>query len=150
MTTRFTAVLAATVLALVLVAGASASTVLNPVYRTDPWSGQRVMVAPAVVREPVRVVAYAPYGLSASYLAHLWGPSTRVAYTDDKYATSYSSRVSDGMGNTYVEGFYAPKPYRWECAGNGCARTQYLSGLRVDALHPDPSVTYTYTMTRTW
>jgi hypothetical protein len=93
----------------------------------------------------------ATYGVQGGYgPSYLRSPSWQTTFSDNKYAASYHSRVTNGFGQTNVQGYYIPKPYNWECAGNGCGRTQYLSGLRVQARHPGPGYAYDYSMQRTY
>lgn len=133
------------------VAGASAATYVDPPrsavygYGYAPVYGTYATSA-AYTGPFVR----GPTVLSASYLQHLWGPSEQYTFNDDKWSTSYHRRATDGAGTTYTEGFYQPKPYRWDCAGNGCGRTQYLSTLRAQARHPQPGFSYAYTTRAYW
>jgi len=93
----------------------------------------------------------AAYGLHGGYgPSYIHAPSWQTTFRDDKYAVSYHSRVTNSYGQTHVQGYYVPKPYNWECAGNGCSRTQYLNGLRVQARNPGPGYAYDYTMQRTY
>jgi hypothetical protein len=117
---------------------------LAPVAARDAFLYNRDTNRFVVAAQPVTVT-----GVSAPI-------ATSTSYHWDRRGEAFSARATYADGTTYAYGYSLPRPYVWQCFGNGCSRAPYLHGLRTTARNPPPAwadtraYTYGYVSHRTY